>query len=211
MASKYEDEKEFSNSYGEWGQHVVINTEHSILEDLKCYALSDEIKNRADAIYNKMKRQVRRGKIRFQLLFFCSYYAHVELGLDVNPIQLGAQFKLTPGQVQRCDSLFSSLQTGYKPPSINSSPLNYLPEYCRSIGFSQDAIDEIIAISKNILAKDSTLFQENPQTVASGLLKYFIVTNGIIIDDPQKIISVTNRSLVTIDTMYKRISAIDNN
>jgi hypothetical protein len=203
-------EQRFCGGYGEWG-HVISHTERSILPDLKPYPFPDDIKNQADVIYNKMRYQVRRGKIRYQMLFFCVYYAHVELGRDVNPIQLGAQFGLTQGEVQRCDSLFSPLQTGYRPPSINTSPLGYLPDYCQNMDLSQEAIDEIMKMSAIILRKDPTLYQENPQTVAAGLLRYFTVTNGITTDDPQKITRVTNRSTVTIDGMFRRIATIDNN
>lgn len=202
-------EQHFCNGYSECA-HVANRTERTILPDLKQYPFPDDIKNQADVIYNKMRYQVRRGKIRFQMLFFCVYYAHVELERDVNPIQLGALFGLTQGEVQRCDSLFSPLQTGYRPPSKNTSPLGYLPDYCQNMDLSQEAIDEIMKMSASILRKDTTLYQENPQTVAAGLLRYFTVTNGIITDDPQKITRVTNRSTVTIDGMFRRIATVDN-
>lgn len=202
-------EQRFCGGYGEWG-HVINHTERTILPDLKQYPFTDDIKNTADVIYNKMRHQVRRGKIRFQMLFFCTYCSHLELGRDVNPIQLGALFGLTPGEVQRCDSLFSPLQTGYRPPNRNASPLGYLPEYCQGMDLSHEAIEEIMKMSATILRKDPTLYQENPQTVAAGLLRYYTITNGISNDDPQKITRITGRSTVTIDGMFKRISTIDN-
>jgi hypothetical protein len=202
-------EQKFCNGYGEWG-HVINRTERSILSDLKQYPFPDDIKNQADVIYNKMKYQVRRGKIRFQMLFWCTYNSHLELARDVNPIQLGAQFGLSQGEVQRCDSLFSPLQTGYKPPSKNASPLGYLPDYIKEMGLSPDILDGVMRMAATILRKDPTLFQENPQTVAAGLLRYYTVTNGITTEDPQTITRVTNRSTVTIDGMFRRISTIDN-
>lgn len=198
------------SSYGDWG-HVISNSERSILSDLKSYPFPDEIKNQADVIYNKMIYRVRRGKIRSQMLFFCTYCAYLELGYKPNPIQLGAQFELTPGEVQRCDSIFSPLQTGYKPPSTTTSPLRYLPDYCREMGISDEAIGEIVKSAGEILKADPTLYQESPQTVAAGLLRYFTMTNGITTEDPQKIVKVTGRSNVTIEGMFRRISTIDNN
>ena len=203
-------EQKFCGGYSEWG-HVLTHNEHTILPDLKQYPFTDDIKNQADVIYNKMTYRVRRGKIRYQLLFFCVYYAHIELDRDVNPIQLGSLFDLTPGEVQRCDSIFSPLQTGYRPPSTNTSPLRYLPSYCQEMKLSEDAIFEIKQLAANILNKDPGLRQENPQTVAAGLLRYYTYTNGIITEDPQEITKVTGRSNVTIETMFRRIAAIDNN
>ena len=203
-------EQHFCGGYGEWG-HVVNHTNRTILPDLKPYPFPIDIKNQADVIYNKMRYQVRRGKVRHQMLFFCVYYAHIELGIDADAVQLGAQFGLTQGEVQRCDSLFSPLQTGYKPPSIKISPLGYLPGYCENMNLSQDAVIDIKNMAANILKKDPSLFQENPQTVAAGILRYYTITNGITTDDPQKITRVTGRSTVTIDGMFRRISTIDNN
>ena len=92
----------------------------------------------------------------------------------------------------------------------NASPLNYLPDYCSSLGLSQDAVDNIRMQAASIIRKDPSLLQESPQTVAAGLLKYYFVTNGIATDDPQRVAKVTGRSNVTIDGMYRRIASIDN-
>lgn len=205
-----EDSKEFCNGYGDWKQHVYINSEHSIIGDLKCYQLPDDIKNKADSIYLKMIQRTRRKKIRKQLVFFCTYCAYLELGINVNPMSLGEQFGLTHGEVQRCGSLFSKLQTGYAPPVVDSTPLNYIPGFCESLGLTVETIEEISKIYKVVSSNDEGLSQENPQTVASGLLKYYIETNGITMKDPKVISSVTSRSSVTIDAMYKRIAIADN-
>ena len=203
-----QDEEKFHAGYGD--SHVVTHGERSILSDLKKYSFTDDIKNTADVIYNKMRYQVRRGKIRDQLLFYCVYCAHCELRRNVNPIQLGKLFELTQGEVQRCDSLFSPLQTGYRKPELIVSPLDYLPDHCNAINLSQEAIEGILIMAAGILEKDPSLMQENPQTVASGLLRYYTVLNGITVDDPQHMTIVTSRSNATIDTVYRRIATIDN-
>lgn len=184
--------------------------ERTIMHDLKNYSLSDDIKNQADLIFNLMKYRVRRGKKRTQLIFYCVYCAHLEFDIDVNPIQLGATFGLTQGEVQRCDSLFSPLQTGYRPRSTLTSPLRYLPDYCTQMALTDEAVTDITQLAADVLQKDPSLLQENPQTVAAGILKYYTETNGIFNDDPQKLSKVTGRSNVTIEGIYKRIAAVDN-
>jgi hypothetical protein len=202
-------DKRFHEGYGNWA-HVVVNSTRSILGDLQKYPFPDDIKNRADVIHSKMRNKVHRSKVRDQMLFYCVYCAHLELQRDCNPIQLGMQFKLTPGEVQRCDSLFSPLQTGYRPPSLTTSPLGYLPDYCQAMELTSDALEEITRMGAAVLKKDPSLLQENPQTVAAGMLRYYIVSNGITTEDPLKITRVTTRSHVTIDGMYRRIAIIDN-
>lgn len=203
-------DRQFFGGFGEIGGYVMTKNEHSILGDLKQYPFPDDIKNQADTIFKKMRYRVRRGKIRDLLVFYCTYCAHLELRRDVNPIQLGKQFGITPGKVQRCYSTFSRLQTGYEPPVVHTSPLSYLPGYCRNMDLSEDAIDEVLNMGQSILDKDQTLYQESPQTVAAGLLRYYLFTTGVIYDDQQKIAKVTDRSIVTIEGMFKRIAGIDN-
>jgi hypothetical protein len=204
-----EDEKEFHSGFGDWG-HVSNNSEKTIRPELDGYFFDDEIKNVADSIYNKMVYQVRRGKVRTKLIFYCIYCAHLELKRDVNPTQLGKIFGLTQGEVQKCDSLFSPLQTGYRAPTTIISPLQYLPGYCIKLKLSQESLETIRKMSQDILSKDPSLKEENPQTVASGLLRYYTLTNGITLDDPNELEKLTSRSMVTIENMCKRISVIDN-
>lgn len=196
--------------FDEYAGHVTTKINRTILNDLKTLPYPDDIKNEADVIYNKMKYQVRRGKIRNQMIFYCVYCSYRELNREVDPIQLGLDFGLNHGDVQRCESLFSPLQTGYKPPCKDTSPLQCLSNYCEEIGLAKDAVDDIKILAKHIMLKEPSLYQENPHTVAAGLLRYFVVMNGIIIDDPQKLKLITGRSTATIDNMYRLISSIDN-
>jgi len=197
----------FFNGYGD-SIYVIRRTERSIIPNLSKYMLSDEIKNKADVIYNNMKHRVRRGKIRNQLLFYCVYCAHLELGLNVNPSTLGAMFGLNQGDIQRCDSIFSYLQTGYRPPSVKVSPLHLLPDLCKSMDLSEESIQDITKLGNLILEKEPKLYQENPKTVAAGLLRYYTLINGL--DDINKVESVGGRSAGTIEAMYDRIARIDN-
>src|SRR5258708_17857264 len=79
----------------------------SIIADLEKYQFNDDIKLRSNLIYNKMKHSARRANKRQFLLFFCVYNAYKELGINVNPAELGRMFGLTQGQVQKTDSIFS--------------------------------------------------------------------------------------------------------
>lgn len=199
----------FDSSHSEWG-YVVSKTGKTIIEDLARYSLESDIKIKADAIFNSMVYRVRRSKIRVQMLFYCVYCAHLELNRNVDPIELGGKFGLKVGEIQKCDSLFSPLQTGYRPPCTKISPLRYIPDYCKNLGLADEAIDGAMELADSILHKDRALDQENPQTVAAGFLKYYSTINGIVPEDPKTFIRITGRSGVTIETMYKRIAAIDN-
>lgn len=184
--------------------------DRSILDALRGYPLSDDIKHKADWVFNQMESRVHRGRKRIQLLFYCTYCAYRELGRFVIPAKLGRLFGLTPVEVCECDSIFSYIQTGYQPPRTNASPLEYLPEYCEDYHLSSELTSMIIDMSRFIIEKSPSLLQESPETVAGGLLSYCVTMCGIVTDDPKLLRTITGLSPATTETMYKRIAIIHN-
>lgn len=184
--------------------------ERSILQDLNTLPIPDNIKKKADFIYSSMTPQTRRNRIRNQLVFYCTYQAYRSLEINVDPGLLGKIFGLDRGQIQRCPSMFSKLQTGFDPGKRQMTPIDCLKLFCQEIELTQEGINSAVILAKNILRKDETLVQEHPpKTVAAGLFRYFTVINGISFD--REIADITQRSQATIDAMYKRISLLDNN
>ncbi len=192
------------------GDHNVCNKyTRSILNDLQPYKFSEDIKMRANYIYSKMNHSTRRANKRTLLLFFCVYSAYKELSIKVNPSDLGKIFGLTHGQMMKTESMFSYLQTGYRPICRTISIYDYIPDYCHKLGL-ENHVDDIILLSESILNKDKNLDQQVKQTLSCGLIKYYMTINGIELNEKNALSIVTQRSDTTIDTMYKKICEIDN-
>ncbi len=190
--------------------HTTNKPAKFILTDLANFPFSDDIKHRADVIYNAMGSPTKRIKSRQMLLFFCVYSAHKELGISADPIKLGKYFGLTPGEVQKTNSMFSPLQTGYRVQDKFYSPLELVPDICRDIGISEETILDILASSKETLERNPQLYQSSPQTIAAGLVSYYITTRGIQIANRDDIVRATGRSIVTISSTRDRIALLDN-
>jgi transcription initiation factor TFIIIB Brf1 subunit/transcription initiation factor TFIIB len=203
--SELEDNKFNDNS----DYNFRSKNERSILPDLSTYHIPEDIKKKADFIYSNMETQTRRNRIRHQLIFYCTYQAYRSLGINVDPGLLGKTFGLKGGQIQRCSSMFSKLQTGFDPGKQQMSPIDCLRLFCQEIDLAPEAIDSAVLLAKSILRKDPTLDQDSPKTVAAGLFRYFAHINGIIFN--KDITVITQRSQATIDAMYKRITTLDNN
>jgi transcription initiation factor TFIIIB Brf1 subunit/transcription initiation factor TFIIB len=180
----------------------------NIIVDLQPYDFTDEIKHRANFIYNKMKLSVRKANKRKFLLFFCVYSAYKEFNMPVNPVYLGQIFELKQGQMQKTLSMFSPLQTGYKPVQRTISAIDYIPDYCTQLQL-EEYTDDLINFTTKILDKHHSLKQDVPQTVAAGILKYYLIINGIELVDKKLLSDITVRSETTIDSMYKKISEMD--
>jgi transcription initiation factor TFIIIB Brf1 subunit/transcription initiation factor TFIIB len=181
----------------------------SILNELSNYNIPDDIKSRANIIYNSMVSNIKRANKRKYLLFYCVYSAYKELNITVNPVELGKKFNLSPGDVQKTHSMFSPLQTNYKPVNRIINASDYISDFCKKLNMDSYESD-IIMFTNNILNKNPSLTQEQPQTVAAGVLKYYMMINGIELIDKHQLSISTLRSDTTIDGMYKKISTMDN-
>ena len=203
--------KEEHISGGDYGSHVVSRRSRSILPELKSYQLSDEIKIQADTIYNKMTRNTYRGRKRLQLFYYCSYCAYLELRRECDPNALAKVFGLTTTEVKKTDSLFSQLQTGYRPPKNNWSVLDRLAAICSSeqLGLDPHVTQCILVSATAILAKEASLSRGSQQTLAAGLLHYFLQVHGVQLDN-SKLVAITERSMSTIEEIVKHISLADN-
>lgn len=208
------DDTGFSSNV-EWKKHT-INKRHckSIMDDMSTLNLSDEIKKRAELIYNKMDTGVNRGSIRKMLTFFCVYCAHLELELPCDPVKLGRECGLSSSQVQRCQSKFSPLQTGYTPPKIISSPVDcikhYIKIYASELGLTVECQKDIIEHFDILCSKTITILEKNPQTVAAAFLKYYCTVNGIKFDNNNIIADITCKSKATIESVFKIVCEADN-
>lgn len=180
----------------------------SIISDLKEYDFPDDVKHRANFIFSKMTLTIRRANKRKFLLFFCVYSAYKELNIPINPVDLRKVFGLKHGEMQKTHTMFSPLQTGYKSVQRVISATDYVIGFCDKLEMEQYS-DELLAFSQLILERHKELLQSVPQTVASGILMYFMVMNGIEINDKKFLADTTNRSETTVLAMYKRISELE--
>lgn len=223
------EESQFANEYSSKDSHISKKKEKSILPCLMKLSLPENIMYGADVIYSKMRPQVRRANTYNMLLYYCTYCSYLEYiheqkslakeGLlfdtkgyidGFDPIELGKKFKLTKGQLQKCDSLFSPLQTGYKPPSSCISLLDYIPNYCKCINLSKESIVDVIDLANELLKKEPKLYKNNPRSTAAGILYYFTIINGISINNIDEFMDLVNYSFTTIENIYKQIAIIDN-
>jgi len=232
--NNYEDfddgeEAHFGSEYSSKDSHVSKKKEKSILPHLIKLSLPENIIYGAEKIYNKMNPQVRRANTYSMLLYHCTSCSYMEYiyeqkllsdqGLlfddkgyvdGFDPIQLGKKFGLTKSQLQKCDSLFSPLQSGYKPPKSCLSLLDYIPNYCICIGLSKESTCDVIALAKELLIKCPALANDNRRSTAAGIFYYYTIINGITINNMDEFVDLVHYSLTTIINIYKKIAAIDN-
>lgn len=214
------DQTSYSYSSSQYEHPVHVPTkpkgDKSILDELNQYRLRPEIKQKAQRIFLDLGRGTHRGNKRKQLLFYCIYSAeleyhneHPEIEEDVDPGIIRKLVGISHGSMRRAMSMFSEVQTGYRPKTGEADPLGMIRGYCLENHMSEELVEPIKELGKQILNKDSKLKEEYPQTVAAGLIKYCLTTMGVEIDNKSFSKNV-NLSEATINSMYKRIAKVDN-
>lgn len=198
----------FHNGYSECG-HTTSKSEKSIMPDMDHIPVTEDIKVEADRIFQVSNCGTHRGHKRKNLVFDCLYKAHKSLGVNVDPYSLACKVGISKGEITKSRSMFSQSQTGYIDNDTTTYAWHLLPDYCRDANLSEDAIEEIVEMTKQIINDDCELKEKTPRTVAAGMLKYYTAINGINIS-MTGLTQITKLSEATIMNMYKYIARIHN-
>lgn|SRR3990167_315721 len=183
--------------------------DRSILPDMEKLPFATDIKNRAEAIFHQMTQGTRRGERRKQQIFTCLTAAHQELGIPIDPKSIADAVGISTGNMTSALSMYSYVQTGYRPVKKFTKATDLLPQYCTELGLSEDIIDDIVDFGESIIEKNKECLEMYPQKLAGGILKYYSTLRGISL--PPGIFSkIMKLSEATINTAYKEVARIDN-
>lgn len=195
-----QDDREYASSK---------TSEKSILKEMENIPLPEEIKIKAEEIFNKLNPQTKRGNRRKQLIFFCIHSAYLELGNPQDPKKIAQLVGIKNSKMTKSLSMYSQAQTGYKPPLIFVTPLDFIPQYCEMLKLTEETTQDVKLFAETILQKDTTLKQKFPQKIAAGILLYYLTINGIQINK-KEYAKVIQLSEVTINNIYKQIVSLHN-
>lgn len=192
--------------------------EPNFIAELSKYGFDEDVMIKADDIFTKIGRPSKRNRARLQCMWYCTYNAKLELYTKcterrpIFPIELGIIFGLTSGEVHQAKSMFSPIQTGYRPPRIDSRLhiCSYVYDYCLSCGLSTSVSKAAGDMASDIMNKSPSLLEQNPQAIAAGLVKYYLTVNGIRLTDEQILIKISGRSNATIENNHKLVAQADN-
>jgi transcription initiation factor TFIIIB Brf1 subunit/transcription initiation factor TFIIB len=183
-------------------------TERSIFKDVENLGFSDKIISVADNLYQDVTNgKVFRGNSRKAIVFACIFHA----------------YKME-GKPQSCEQLINIFNLdrkiglkGLKHVNLNSkkhivkrtyiTPQNLIKEIMNKFEATNEQIEEVNQLYLRIHNKSSILNRSRPQSVASGLVRYYILLKGkdISIKEFQQKVKLSE---LTIEKMAKEISRI---
>ena len=205
----------YENEYEETEIHVDILTDisnkitdKSITQDMTDLFVADNIKEKANEIYNKLEISTKRGGRRKKVVFFCLFQAHRELDIPCDPRILADIVGIKTNDISRAFSMCSPIETGYYPPRKRCSFMDFIPIYYHLTGLSSLNLLDVEELAKDISEKCPPIQDELPQTVAAAILMYYMDINGV--SCTFNFSKTVNRSEMTLVQMKKRIEGIHN-
>jgi transcription initiation factor TFIIIB Brf1 subunit/transcription initiation factor TFIIB len=192
--------------------HMRKIDERTINKDVEHMGFSDKIIERANSIYEEVSGgKIYRGNSRKAIIFACIFHA----------------YKLS-GEPQSCDTLIDIFNlekkvglrglkhVNLKIPSNSVIKSTYItPEHLiidimNKFEASDDQKDDVIALYKRIANRSSILNRSRPQSVASGIVRYYILANDKEISMAEFRAKV-NLSELTINRIVREIGVLLDN
>ena len=189
--------------------HIRKTEEKSIIKDVKQMRFSDKIVTQANELYQQVtKGKIYRGNSRKAIVFACIFHAYKLQGNPQSCEQLIKIFNLDKKiglkglkHVNLNAPKNSKIRTTY------ITPENLIYETMNKFNATDSQKQEVVELYNKIKNKSSILNRSRPQSVASGLIRYYILANdkGITMKD---FMSKVNLSELTINRIVKEISRI---
>lgn len=178
----------------------------NILKALDEFPLDDEVKFKAQEIFSRLDCGIYRKNNRRKILFYCVYMAHKELDKHCIPLELAKVFNLKQGDLQKFPGIFfsefSSQKNSYSSEELTFS---YIRKFALEFSFTPESLEDLLLLAKQVIKKDPSLLEEHPNTLASGFLMYYMKNHGVKLKNKNELKSITNRSITTIEKIYKKI------
>ena len=144
----------------------------SIRADIEGMGFSEEILNEAHKIYeNFVNGEIYRGNKRKSIIYACVYYAFKRTNTPISSERLIHIFKLNK---KSASEGFKYLNLSTEKNSDIRSPNVIIEETMQKFSASREQIDEVIELYQKIKNKSTKLNSSRPQSVACGLVFYWI-------------------------------------
>ena len=157
--------------------HFRKNEDKNIYKDISSLNLPDNIVKEANRLYmHVVKDRIYRGNTRKSIIFACIFYAYKQFE---NPQSCDTLTKLF--NITRREGL-----KGLKIVNLNTSeniikkstyitPVNIIQEIMSQFDAQEEDIQSVISLFKKIEGRSEILSRARPQSVAAGLIRYYII------------------------------------
>jgi hypothetical protein len=182
-------------------------SERSINKELKLLHIPENIKIKANKIYQQITTPTKKGKKRLSLVFFCVYHAYKEEEIIIDPVDITSQLGLKKSVISKSLNNFSNC--GYKPKMSIVDPVSLIRLYAERVHtLDKSCIPDIERFAEEIMAKEPEFGEPFPQKIATAIIKFYMELHGHPL--PKENYDLLNITHATIGNMVKEIKTIYN-
>lgn len=193
------------------------NEERSLYNDLEPLNFPQEIIERANEYYKVIiENKIYRAGNRLSIVFACTYYTYLDMQEPRRPNELAAIFKLDKKGISNGLKTFS--KTFLKRPNKKyMDAMDLVPNLLSKLGIERDkhliCLKDIKTIYDFVKTKSLTFNSANPQSIAAGLVYYYLKLQSANINrsDFSKVVKLTDITFTKIATdIYKVLGDTSN-
>ncbi len=183
--------------------------EKTIYKDLENMGFSDKVIGLANDIYQQVtKDKIYRGNSRKGIIFACIFHAYKIMGKPQSCDSLQSVFKLDRKIIlkgMKHVNLFAPKNSEVRTTYI--TPVEIVDEIMEKLNANTAQKAEVVALYNEVQNKSSVLNRSKPQSVAAGLVYYYITKNKKEVDI-KNYTKLVNLSELTINKIMKEIEKI---
>lgn len=181
--------------------------DRSIYEDVQHLNICDRIKDLANSIYvDVCGTNIHRGSTRKAIVFASIYHAYKMDGDPQSCENLIPLFKIQRKEALKGLKYMSEFAPQFTD-GIAITPEHLIVEFAKKFKVPKDRCDEIVDIYKKTIDSSRILNRSRPQSVASGIIWYWLKTNNksISIDEFTKKVELSE---LTVTKLAKEVGKI---
>jgi transcription initiation factor TFIIIB Brf1 subunit/transcription initiation factor TFIIB len=179
-----------------------------IKKELEKMAFSREIIDKADYYYQKVTQgDIKRSLYRQGIMFACVYYSYKFYKKKITTVELDEIFKIGRRKMSKGLTYF---KVRIPKDEIVDEEEDYvtaedfIPKILEKWNVKESHVKHVVEIFKTLKDKSSLLNTSNPQSVASGIVYYYLKKLGIDIT-PGKFGKIVELSEITINRITNEV------
>jgi len=162
------------------------NDERSLYNDLDVLGFPPNIIEKANEYYkNIIENKIYRAKNRLSIVFACTFHAHETENVPFIPYDLAKQFKISRKKMSHGLKIYSKIFKK-RPDKKYITALDIVPNILQILCVDkvrmQDCLDDIKYIYDYISTTSRVFNCSSPQTIAAGIVYYYLLLNNIFIN-----------------------------
>lgn len=191
-------------------QRIIVKKKEYRVKEIDKLDLTDELKEEAQKIAEILSGgKTKKNKRKLHLIFMSVKYAHMNLSVSYDDIEIAKQVGLSQKETTRAYSLFGRAQTGYQPKHQDITCIDMLESLCdKKYRFGEEIKTYFIQRAKLIYDANSELRRQKIYNLTAAFFIYFCELKMMEIDIPY-VIDKTNAKETSVFAIIKLIKKID--